>query len=362
MTVSRLDIASVRNIQHATLYPAPTLNFIYGANASGKSALLEAIFLLGRARSFRSSSIKPVIHFSHDHVLVTAQTVFTGGAHQHVGVRLDTKTCEIRINQQTMPNKSSLAYALPLQLIYPKSYELLDGAPQARREFLDWGVFHHDPAFLLAWRNYKKALAQRNALLKNRQPEHLKVWNQELSYYGTIVTDCRRRYLETFTPVFQSIAGQLLGLPSMTLSLSPGWDSTESLLQVLSADAEKDLRYGFTQNGPHRADLLLTLDRLPARDIVSRGQLKLLVISLKLAQVQLLNSNEQDAACILFDDFAAELDLANRAKVLGYLSSMQCQAFITATSPTDFGDLSNSHNHKMFHVEHGRINPVDCSM
>ncbi|MGJ0482942.1 MAG: DNA replication/repair protein RecF [Methylomicrobium sp.] len=361
MTVSRLDISSVRNIQQATLYPAPTLNFIYGANASGKSALLEAIFLLGRARSFRSTSIKPVIHFSRDHLLVTAQTVFPSGAHQHLGVRLDNKTCEIRINQQTMPNKSSLAYALPLQLIYPKSYELLDGGPQERREFLDWGVFHHDPNFLPAWRNYKKALAQRNVLLKNRQPEYLQVWNQELSDYGTIVTDCRRRYLEAFAPIFQRIVGHMLDLPTIAMSLSPGWDYTDSLLQVLAADTEKDLRYGFTQSGPHRADLLLTLDRLPARDIVSRGQLKLLVISLKLAQVQLLNLNEENAACILFDDFAAELDVANRAKVLRYLDNMETQVFITATSPTDFGDLTSIHNYKMFHVEHGNINSVDCS-
>jgi DNA replication and repair protein RecF len=361
MTVSRLDIASVRNIQHATLYPAPTLNFIYGANASGKSALLEAIFLLGRARSFRSASIKPVIRFSDHHLMVTAQTVFPGGAHQHLGVRLDAKSCEIRINQQTMPNRSSLAYALPLQLIYPKSYELLDGGPQERREFLDWGVFHHDPAFLPAWRNYKKALAQRNALLKNRQPEYLQVWNQELSDYGTIVTNCRRRYLTAFAPVFQEIAGHMLEMPTIAMSLSPGWNSTDSLLQTLNDDIEKDFRYGFTQSGPHRADLLVTFDRLPARDIVSRGQLKLLVISLKLAQVQLLNLHAENTACILFDDFAAELDAENRAKVLRYLNDMHSQIFITATSPTDFGDLSDIPNYQMFHVEHGHIHPVDCS-
>jgi DNA replication and repair protein RecF len=361
MTVSRLDIASVRNIQRATLYPAPTLNFIYGANASGKSALLEAIFLLGRARSFRSSSIKPVIRFSENHLMVTAQTAFAGGAHQHLGVRLDAKSYEIRINQHTVPNRSSLAYALPLQLIYPKSYELLDGGPQERREFLDWGVFHHDPAFLPAWRNYKKALAQRNALLKNRQPQYLQVWNQELSDYGTIVTDCRRRYLEAFAPVFQDITGYMLALPALAMSLSPGWDPTQSLLQTLADETEKDLRYGFTQSGPHRADLLVAFDRLPARDIVSRGQLKLLVISLKLAQVQLLNLHEENSACILFDDFAAELDMANRTKVLRYLHDMHSQVFITATSPTDFGDLSGLHHYKMFHVEHGHINPVDCS-
>ncbi|MGR8952493.1 MAG: DNA replication/repair protein RecF [Gammaproteobacteria bacterium] len=362
MTVLRLDISSVRNIRQATLLPSPLLNFIYGANASGKSALLEAIFLLGRARSFRSSSIKPVIHFSHDHVLVTAQTVLPGGARQHLGVRLDPKTCDIRINQQTMPNKSSLAYALPLQLISPKSYELLDGGPQFRREFLDWGVFHGDPAFLPAWRNYKKALAQRNALLKTRHTEHLKVWNQELAYYGTIVTECRQRYLEDFSAFFHDFAGRLLDFSDINLSLSPGWDKAKSLQQVFAEDVEKDLRYGFTQNGPHRADVQLTVNDMSARDFVSRGQLKLLVVGLKLAQVQSLNRTQQDSACILFDDFAAELDADNRAKVLRCLSRMDCQVFITATARADFGDLSTLPNHKMFHVEHGEINPVDCSM
>jgi len=294
--------------------------------------------------------------------MVTAKIDLPGGTHQQLGVRLDNKLCEIRINQQTMPNRSSLAYVLPLQLIFPKSYELLDGNPQFRREFLDWGVFHSDPAFLTAWRNYKKALTQRNALLKLKQFEHLNVWNKELAYYGTIVTECRLRYLESFRPVFHDILGQLLNLPELELSLSPGWDMTMSLLDILNKDQEKDLRYGYTLNGPHRADILLTINHTQARDSVSRGQLKLLVICLKLAQVQLLAQTQQDSACILFDDFAAELDIANRTKVLHYLSTMNSQVFITATARADFGNLSNLHNHKMFHVEHGKIDPVDCSM
>ena len=362
MTLLRLDISSVRNIQQATLFPSSSLNFIYGANASGKSALLESIFLLGRAKSFRSSSIKTVIHFSHEHLLVTAQTFIPEGGRQQLGVCLDHKSSDIRINQKVITNKSSLAYALPLQLIYPKSFELLDGSPQFRREFMDWGVFHDDPSFLPAWRNYKKALAHRNALLRTKQFAYLHVWSKEMAYYGTIVTECRRRYLEHFQPFFLDIANRLLELPGIELSLSAGWDKTKTLNNVFTEDEERDLRHGYTHNGPHRADLFLTINQAHARDIVSRGQLKLLVISLKLAQVHMLNRTLQDTACILFDDFSAELDSSNRTKVLHCLYDMNCQAFITATSRADFGDLSSLHNHKMFHVEHGKIDSVDCSM
>ncbi|MGZ8189562.1 MAG: DNA replication/repair protein RecF, partial [Methylosarcina sp.] len=110
--------------------------------------------------------------------------------------------------------------------------------------------------------------------------------------------------------------------------------------------------------GPHRADLQILLNDRLAKDFISRGQLKLLVISLKLAQVQLLANETGDPGCILIDDFAAELDTFNRAKLLNYLSSMNCQVFITATEVNEFGDLTNLTNYKMFHVEHGKIKPV----
>ena len=358
MILSKLDIYAVRNIQKATLHPAPAINFIFGANASGKSAVIEAIFILGRAKSFRSATIKPVINFAQQQLIVSAQTVQANGGTAQLGIQLDSKSYCCRINQQTTQKRSDLAYALPLQIIHPKSYELLDFGPQLRREFLDWGVFNDDEHFLPAWRNYKKALAQRNSLLKTRTLMQLNVWDKELVYYGTIVHSCRQRYLQKFKPVFTEIVAKFLEIDDIDLRLSSGWNNDRDFQQVLTEDRDKDLRYGFTHSGPHRGDIQVWVNNRLARDFVSRGQLKLLVMSLKLAQVQLLTNEHGHAGCFLIDDFAAELDVGNRAKLLHYLSELSCQVFITATETADFGDLTYIKNYKMFHVEHGDIKQV----
>ncbi len=209
-----------------------------------------------------------------------------------------------------------------------------------------------------AWRRFKKALSQRNALLKTRRLEQINVWDKELVYYGTIVDSFRLQYLEKFKPVFIEIIGRFLALDGIDLKLVSGWDTAKEFSKVLIDDRDKDLRYGFTHSGPHRGDFQLLVNNRLAKDFVSRGQLKLLVMSLKLAQVQLLANEQSQTGCILIDDFAAELDVLNRAKLLGYLSEMACQVFITATEAHDFGDLSRIQNYKMFHVEQGSIKPV----
>ena len=355
MIVVRLDIISVRNILKQSIHPSPTINFIVGENASGKSALIEALFILGRAKSFRSTSIKSVISFNQDFLIVSAQTVQTNGAVGQLGIQLDGKNTEIRINQESAQNRSDLLYALPLQLIHPKSYELLDASPQIRREFLDWGVFHDDERFLPIWRKFKKALSQRNSLLKTKDFKQLNVWNKELIYYGTMVNCFRQQYLEKFTPVFIQIIKQFLAIDDIDLKLISGWDSSKEFCQILLDDLDKDSRYGFTHSGPHRADFQVLINHRLAKDVVSRGQLKLLVTSLKLAQVQLLTNENRHSGCLLIDDFAAELDIISRTKLLKYLSKMNCQVFITATEFAELGDLKDIKNYQVFHVEQGHI-------
>lgn len=355
MGLQRLDIYNIRNIREQSISPSPGLNFIYGKNASGKSALIEAIFLLGRAKSFRTPSIKSVISFEQDSLIVSAQILKSKGGNHHLGIQMDGKNIEIRINQKPNQKRSDLAYSLPLQLIHPKSFELLDAGAQIRREFLDWGVFNHEENFFPVWRKYKKALAQRNALLKTRAISQIYVWNKELDNYGTIVNEYRLEYLKKLKPVLNKIIARFLTLSHIDIRLISGWDTTRRLDQLFIEDLEKDLRYGFTHSGPHRGDFLLSIDNKLAKDVVSRGQLKLLVTCLKLAQVELIFRERDTFGCVLIDDFAAELDKENRAKILNYLCEIQCQVFITATEADDFGDLSAIENYKMFHVEQGKV-------
>ncbi len=354
MTLLKLDVFSVRNIHSASLLPSPAINLITGANASGKSSLLEAIFILGRVRSFRTTHIKQVIAFEQSHLIVSAQNRLPNGSVGNIGIKIDNKQCEIRIDQETK-HKADLAYALPVQLIHPKSYRLLDSGPQIRREFLDWGIFNHNKNFLSNWRKFSKALQQRNALLKSRQIKQLTAWDKELVEYGCRVNDYRLQYIQTLQPVFLEMAGHFLETEQVDLRFISGWDEKQSLENVLKADLEKDIRYGFTHSGPHRADFLTFLNKRLAKDYLSRGQQKLLVLALMLSQVRLLNQQDQNTCCILIDDLTAELDSENRVKLLEYLSLLGCQVFMTATELTEFGDLNALKNYKVFHVEHGCI-------
>ena len=274
---------------------------------------------------------------------------------------MDGKSVVIRKNQQTSQKRSDLAYTLPLQIIHPKSFELLDAGAQIRREFMDWGIFNKEEKFLSVWRNYKKALAQRNALLKNKAVNYLQPWDKELINYGTIVHSYRLQYMEKLKPVLITTIERFLQFDDIDLRLIAGWDETKPLKLQIENDLERDLRDGFTHSGPHRSDFQLLINNKYAKDMVSRGQLKILVICLKLAQIELMNNDNDYLGCILIDDFAAELDLENRSKILNFLCDMHCQVFITATEKKDFGDLSRIKNYKMFHVEQGKINLIYVS-
>jgi len=354
MSLQTLSIYFLRNIKKATIKPSPGINLITGENGSGKSSLLEAIFILGRARSFRANNIKQVIQFEQTELIVSGQLQQHNGHTDYLGIQFNQKGCEIRVNKENS-SKSDLAYALPILLIHPKSYLLLDGGPQIRREFIDWGVFNFHEDFLICWRNFKKVLQQRNALLKTKQIAQINVWNTELVQYGTIVSKSRKEYIKRLEPIFLDICKYFVGFKKLQLKYISGWDESESFNQALENDLQKDLRYGFTHSGPHRCDIhVLTEGRL-VKNIASRGQLKLLMLSLKLAQVKLINNENKNSVCVLIDDLTAELDLLNKAKLIHYLSELDCQVFMSTTELSNFGDLSELENYKMFHVEHGEI-------
>ncbi|MCK5830492.1 MAG: DNA replication/repair protein RecF [Methylococcales bacterium] len=358
MSLEKLDIYSLRNIQKASIEPSPGINLIVGKNASGKSSLLEAIYILGRARSFRAKNIKQVIQFDKKELIISGKTKKKNGSSLHLGIRLDGNSYDIRINQENM-DKAELAYSLPVLLIDPKSYLLLDGGPQLRREFIDWGVFNDNDSFLNNWRKYKKILQQRNALLKTKKIKHINVWNSELIQYGTIVSNYRNKYINKLKSIFIEISQNFFKFDEMELNYLPGWDDSIDFSLALTNDIQKDVKYGFTHSGPHRCDFKLMINGILAKDFVSRGQLKLLMLALKLAQVKLINNENNNFVCVLIDDLTAELDFINKKKLLGFLTNLNCQVFMSTTELSNFGDLDQLKVFKVFHVEHGEIELIN---
>ena len=354
MPLIKLDIHALRNISALNLVPAKGLNFLVGANASGKSSILEALFILSRSRSFRTNHLKQAIQFDQEQLVVSALKQHSNGSLSTLGISATHKETTIRIDQEPKL-RADLAYNLPVQLIQPKSYQLLDAGPQFRREFIDWGVFNQQAQFLTNWRCFSKALQQRNALLKSKQTHALSAWDKEFALYGETVSQYRKDYMQALQPVFLTLARHFLECDAVELVFYPGWDSQYSLDAVLEIDRARDLKYGFTHNGPHRSDFVTHVNTRPAKDYLSRGQQKLLMLALLIAQASLMNQHNPNQSLILIDDLSAELDTENKAKLLKYLDELGCQVFITATGLEDLGDLSMIPQYQVFHVKQGSL-------
>lgn len=355
--IQRLNVSCIRNLLSAQLEPSPGINLLYGENGSGKTSALEAIHLLGTGRSFRSSKLDPIISHDCEEAVVFAELF--GGV--QIGLSKSRRqNHQLKFQNEKQANWENVAHELPMQVLDSTSFLLLEGGPKPRRKFLDWGVFHVEPGFVNSWRRSRKAIANRNLLLKRAQLDEaqLEAWDRELTASATEVDSAREAYFHRFLPVFSQVYESLCPENAKLLHFSyeRGWDSERQLTEVLTQNRELDHRYGATQNGPHRADLILKIGKTKALDILSRGQQKMLVSAMKIAQGKLL-SEALDRDCIyLVDDLPSELDRENRKAVFTNLADLGGQLFITCVELSAVEEcLSKAPEIAKFHVERGTI-------
>ncbi|MFC3283868.1 DNA replication/repair protein RecF [Litchfieldella rifensis] len=361
MTLDRLSFMGLRNLTHLEMRPRAGVNVIVGANGSGKTSLLEGIHVLGMGRSFRTQQLKHAI--AHEAQGMTLHGRLAGDPPIPLGIRRqrDSSELEMRMAGERVTRVAQLVEALPLQLINPDAFRLIEGSPAARREFLDWGVFHVKHDFLSIWKRVRRALKHRNALLRHGRIDErsLGVWEGELVHWSEQLDELRRDYMEAFLPVFEETLRELLPLPDLSLRYSRGWDRQRSLAEVLLQGRDTDRQMGFTQQGPQRADLRIRLQRRPAVEVLSRGQQKLVVSAMKLAQGRLLEQATARTCVYLIDDLPAELDERHRHVFCRWLEWMRCQVFITSVEPGALdGAWQPDTPVAMFHVKHGRLDTM----
>ncbi len=355
--LDKLSISSIRNIESAQINPSRTINLFYGENGSGKTSILESIHLLATGRSFRSSKIEPLIRHDAEEAVVFA--VLSNG--QSVGLSKSRRqNHQLKLQKEKQRNWENVARELPVQILDSSSFSLLEGGPKFRRRFLDWGVFHVEPSFVSNWRKSRKAIANRNQLLKqgNTDRYQLDAWERELCLAATEVDNARAAYFDMFLPLFDEAYLALDGACADELSVDyeRGWETGKELSAVLSENRAADARYGATQHGPHRADISLRLNKNKAVDILSRGQQKILVSAMKIAQGKLFSQVLGTHCIYLVDDLPAELDRENREAVLKQLLDLGGQLFITCVDLSAVLDcLPNPPEMTVFHVEHGTI-------
>ncbi|GAB1622209.1 DNA replication/repair protein RecF [Agarivorans albus] len=351
MQIQSLGLQNFRNIKSANLSPNPKLNVILGQNGSGKTSVLEAIYYLGFGRSFRSNRPSKVITYQQDSFVVFAQL----DEHKIGLQKFKGGETALRINKETVRSQAVLASLLPLQILHPEGYGLVDGSPKHRRAYLDWGVFHVEHQFHAAWQNYKRILKQRNALLKQtRQYQDLQFWDKQLVELALVVSEQRKKYVESIADTLAELVTEFLPEYQFDMAFYQGWDDKVALEELLKQSFERDRLLGYTQYGPHKADLKFKFDGINAVDVISRGQLKLFVCALILAQGQHAQQISGKKTVYLIDDFAAELDMSKRQLLAKCLQHNGSQVFVSAIEEQmlDGFDLEGC---TMFHVEHGVI-------
>jgi DNA replication and repair protein RecF len=354
--LNQIILSNIRNLGVIDLNFGPKFNAFVGPNGSGKTSLLEAIYLLGVGRSFRARSMRQIISFGAEQCLIRAKVGSCLNSEQpDVWLAVERSvngSSQYKIDGQIESSGTELTKRLPVQLIDVNSHLLLEGGPDNRRQFIDWGVFHVEHSFLYNWRQMRRALEQRNAALKQRLTPAA-TWNAGFVKYAVIVSDFRESYVQRFKVIFLQMLQEMLGLGGVTIRYDRGWSANQELQAALDYAASKDLAYGFTTCGPHRANLEINIDGRPAKEVLSRGQIKIFVCIMLLARAKLL-SNTRDSV-FLIDDLHAELDKHSCSLFINAINSMGCQVFMTGIDADLLSDRLNGCITRLFHVEQGVI-------
>ncbi len=355
MAISRLIIENFRNLSAVDLEFDHGFNFLVGKNGSGKTSLLESIFYLGHGRSFKSSVTTRIIRYEQPHFTLHGR--IQERQHQwSVGLqKLRQGNSIVKINGEDGNKIADLAHLLPMQLITPEGLTLLNGGPAFRRAFLDWGLFHHQSYFHAAWSNLYRLLKQRNAaLLQTYDYGQLKIWDVELTKLAHQVSQWRAEYAEALRPEIEQTCRLFLPELEISLSFHQGWEKDSDYGELLKQNFERDKAIGYTVVGPQKADFRFKANGLPVEDVLSRGQLKLLMCALRLAQGEHLMVQKNRHCIFLIDDFASELDESKRALLAERLQSSGSQVFVTAISQEQLQQMQPSQQ-RIFHVENGVI-------
>ena len=354
MQLENVTLRNFRCFKDAQLEFDQKLNWIVGQNASGKTSLLEALFFLGHGRSFRSSRPDRLVRSGETAFEIVAR-VRDGGRSQVLGVGRRDGDTVARLGGETLRSKAQAAEVLPVVILDSAMNELVSGGPGERRRWLDWGVFHVEQQFLAIWRAYQLALRQRNEALKRGVADRaLLPWTQAVARSGEALTRLRQQHFARLAEIVQEYMAVALPGVAVDIELRHGWAEGEPLEDALSRHAVRDRELGNTRYGPHRADIQLRVDGLPAEERLSRGQQKMLAGAMWLSQVQLFVRELARRPLLLVDDLAAELDAEHLGRFLELLGRQEAQQVLTAIGDAEIA-RTGLIGGKVFHVEQGSV-------
>ncbi len=355
MRLERLRIDGLRCLADVRIELDPAVNVFVGANGAGKTSLLEALFLLSHARSFRSGARDALTQRGATQLSIFAEFGLDEGRVRRLGLGRSGGRWEARVDGASV-GLAELVQSCAVVCFEPGSHALIAGAAEERRRYLDWGVFHVEHDFLALWRRYQRALKQRNSLLRSEAAADdtlFEPWEQEMSQAAHSIDALRADYLSALRPrLAVGMQGLLPELGAVDLRYRRGWPDEQALAQQLREQRRRDFARGHTTLGAHRADWSIAFEHAPLREHLSRGQEKLAALACMLAQAEVYAVNQGHWPLVCLDDLASELDLAHQAALVAQLVKADAQLLLTGTElPAALQDLSS----RVFHVEQGQM-------
>ncbi len=355
MQVNKLKCVRFRNLDGVQLDPDGGMNVIYGENAQGKTNLLEAIWLFSGAKSFRSAKDSAFLQLGQEKG--KNELSFTAGGIEYTAkMEFDEKRTAY-LNDKPLQNPSKLAGTFNAVVFSPNDLSLIKDGPAGRRKFLDLAIGQLYPAYINVLKDYTRSVTQRNQVIKEYRYDGslsvmLDVFEDEIAKNGVKLIEWRCRYLEKLGQFMPGIYG---GISSGREQIGMNYEMTcrpELLRQTLETARKEDMFSGVTSVGPHRDDILFSIDGLNARGYGSQGQKRSVALSVKLAQAEVIHEIVGEYPVCLLDDVMSELDPARQNYILNHIRDWQ--SFLTCCDPSDFEGLQGG---KRFHVEKGMILP-----
>lgn len=367
MKVNSLEIQNYRNIENIKIDPCDTVNIIYGENAQGKTNLLEALWLFTGCRSFRGATEKEMILFDDElktKDFAKLKMSFSDEKSEHQAELILTEKKKA-ILDGIEHNSSSVFFGEFLGIIFaPQHLNLVKGGPNERRKFINQALCQLRPKYSNVLTDFNKIIEQRNALLHDvsyhsELLDTLDIWDERLASYSAVIITQRLRYLKEMEPFLKDIYS---GISSGKEQIDIKYDSKipienddveeikENIYKALKAARKEDIRNGSTSIGPHRDDILITLDGLPVKSFGSQGQQRSCALALKLSEAAVIKKITGKQPIAFLDDVMSELDASRQDYILNHIEGWQ--VFITCCDPSS---ILKSKTGKVFEIKEGKL-------
>lgn len=361
MIIKSIELKNFRNYENLNISFDEGTNIIYGNNAQGKTNILEAAYMSGTTKSHKGSKDKDMIRFGEQEAHLRTVVIKQGKEYQIDMHLKQSRSKGIAVNRVPMKKASELFGILNIVFFSPEDLNIIKNGPAERRRFLDAELCQLDKVYLADLTNYNKILNQRNKLLKDMvyRPDlsdTLPVWDMQLVETGKKIIRRRKQFVEELNEIVHGIHYKISGeKEELVLKYEPSIDDIFFEDELLKARS-RDLKLCQTTVGPHRDDMLFSVDGVDIRKYGSQGQQRTSALSLKLSEISLVKKNINSTPVLLLDDVLSELDGNRQNYLLNSLSDTQ--TIITCTGLDEF--VKNRFQvDKVFHVVKGQVEVID---